>query len=352
MLSSHSRPLTLQTEDPGAGMTAQELRRRAREVHQRLRPAQAPCVRPSAVHPPAPLPVLIVRGLQNDGALAAIEMLAARKIPGPLYIWGGRGLGKTKIAQASAALCPAAKVIDDADRWHEIAAGALRDGGPLILTGPRPPAQLEHGELGSLLTHALVVELRPFDRDFAMALAGNMLSAQKLLTPNLQVPPAVLDAVLDVPDLDGHKLAGLLKGLAFAEARGESLTPAVVKRLRNDLIDPDALDPRITVRLIQRVVAAHFKIDLSDLVSQRRHKCITVPRQIAMTLSKRLTARSMPEIGRMFRRDHTTVLHALKQIAALEGRGLEGRRLLSVLADQVRLQAYIEATSRNASQDA
>ncbi|QRG10061.1 hypothetical protein EZH22_30505 (plasmid) [Xanthobacter dioxanivorans] len=353
MLSSHNRPLALQPDDPSAGLTAQELRARAREVHQRLRPVQTPRVRPRAAVPVArPLPELIVRGMQNDAALAAIEMLAARKIPGPLYIWGGRGLGKTTIAQASAAICPAAKVIDDADRWHEIAACALIDRGPLILTGPRPPGQLEQGELGTLLTHALVVELRPFDRDFALALATNMITAQQLHTPSLQVPPAVLDTVVNVPDLDGHKLAGLLKGLAFAAARGEELTPATVERLRNDLIDPHAVDSRITIRLIQRVVAEHFGITTSVLISHRRHKTIVEPRQIAVALCKRMTPRSMPEIGRMFLRDHTTILHAIRKLDGLEVSSPEMRRLLALLAQKVRRQADADAMARYASEDA
>lgn len=359
MLSTQDRSNAMPAEDPCAGMNAQELRNHARSIYHRLRSPQTPPIRrPAAPAAAAPVaaettqPAQVVRGAPNARALAAIEMLAAGKIIGPLFIWGPRGYGKTTMALAAATSCPRAKIIDDADRRAEQVLTALSEPAPVILTGPLPPAQMEHGKLRELLTQALVVELSPFDRTFAKALAGNMIAAQRELTPSFAPPPAVLEALLEVPSLDGHLLAGLLKGLAFAAAQGEELTAAVLERVRGDLIDPTAHDSRITIRLIQRVVAAHFEIDLSDLVSQRRQKCIVVPRQIAMTLSKRLTERSMPEIGRLFRRDHTTVLHALRRIEALEGRGLDNRRLLSVLADRVRLQAYVEATSRNANRKA
>ncbi|MFG1270574.1 helix-turn-helix domain-containing protein [Xanthobacter sp. DSM 14520] len=361
MLSSHNRSLALQLEDPCAGFSAQELRAHARAVHERLRSLKAPPIRPSALPvavpdlvavPEAIQPALIVRGAQNADALAALEMLAARKFVGPLYIWGGGGLGKTTIVQAAGAICPAARVIDNADRWHELTLAALSDGGPLVLTGPLPPAQLEHGGLGKALTHALVVELRQFDRDFARELASNMIAAQRLRTPELEVPQTVLDAVLDVPDLDGHVLAGLFKGLAFAAARGQELTQAAVERVRGDLIFPSARDPRVTIRLIQRVVAEHFGIEAFLLCSHRRQKSISEPRQMAMTLCKRMTPRSMPEIGRMFQRDHTTILHAVSKFNALEAESPDTRRLLDLLTDKVRRQAYVEAEARNANQDA
>jgi chromosomal replication initiator protein len=75
---------------------------------------------------------------------------------------------------------------------------------------------------------------------------------------------------------------------------------------------------RVRIEEIQRIVARHYNVSKSDLLSNRRTRVIVRPRQIAMYLSKFLTPRSLPEIGRRFgNRDHTTVLHAVRKIEAL-----------------------------------
>jgi chromosomal replication initiator protein len=74
----------------------------------------------------------------------------------------------------------------------------------------------------------------------------------------------------------------------------------------------------ITVDKIQNVVSNYFNIPLSDMLSQRRSRPLARPRQIAMFLAKKMTTRSLPEIGRRFaNRDHTTVIHAVKTIVRL-----------------------------------
>ena len=75
---------------------------------------------------------------------------------------------------------------------------------------------------------------------------------------------------------------------------------------------------KITMDDIQRKVADYYNLRLSDLLSARRSRTIARPRQIAMYLSKILTTRSLPEIGRKFGgRDHTTVIHAVKKVEDL-----------------------------------
>mgnify|MGYP005694116849 FL=1 len=74
----------------------------------------------------------------------------------------------------------------------------------------------------------------------------------------------------------------------------------------------------ITVDKIQNIVSNYFNIPLSDMLSQRRSRPLARPRQIAMYLAKKMTTRSLPEIGRRFaNRDHTTVIHAVKTINRL-----------------------------------
>jgi len=73
----------------------------------------------------------------------------------------------------------------------------------------------------------------------------------------------------------------------------------------------------IKVEDIQKRVASHFKVSRADILSSRRTPAMVRPRQIAMYLSKHLTQHSLPEIGRHFGRDHTTVLHAIQKIQGL-----------------------------------
>ena len=80
-----------------------------------------------------------------------------------------------------------------------------------------------------------------------------------------------------------------------------------------------ASDRKVTVEEIQRKVAEHYNMRLSDMIGPKRHRTIARPRQIAMYLAKNLTSRSLPEIGRRFGgRDHTTVIHAVRRIDELK----------------------------------
>jgi chromosomal replication initiator protein len=80
-----------------------------------------------------------------------------------------------------------------------------------------------------------------------------------------------------------------------------------------------ANDRRVTIEEIQKRVAEHFNVRIADMHSARRARAVARPRQVAMYLSKQLTTRSLPEIGRKFGgRDHTTVMHAVKKVEELK----------------------------------
>ena len=95
----------------------------------------------------------------------------------------------------------------------------------------------------------------------------------------------------------------------------------------------------ITVDKIQNVVSNYYNIALSEMLSQRRSRPLARPRQIAMYLAKKLTTRSLPEIGRRFaNRDHTTVIHAVKTISRLSEQDDEMKKninqIKSILIEQ------------------
>jgi chromosomal replication initiator protein len=114
-----------------------------------------------------------------------------------------------------------------------------------------------------------------------------------------------------------RELEGALKRIiANAHFTGKAITLDLVKEALRDLLALQ--DKLVTVENIQRTVAEYYKIKVADLLSKRRNRSVARPRQTAMALAKELTNHSLPEIGDAFGgRDHTTVLHACRNIAEL-----------------------------------
>lgn len=128
-----------------------------------------------------------------------------------------------------------------------------------------------------------------------------------------------------------RELEGALKSvIAFARFNGKDITMDTAKEALKDLLM--AQNRQITVENIQKTTADYYKLKVSDLLSKKRPRNISRPRQIAMALAKELTQMSLPEIGDAFgNRDHTTVLHACRTIAALREKNHEINRDYHVL---------------------
>ena len=115
-----------------------------------------------------------------------------------------------------------------------------------------------------------------------------------------------------------RELEGALRRIqASVSITKQTITVPFVEELLKDLIT--ANNRQITIENIQSATVEYYNIQLKDLLSSRRSRSIVRPRQMAMFLSKELTSRSLPEIGKAFgRRDHTTVLHACRTIKRLK----------------------------------
>ena len=129
-----------------------------------------------------------------------------------------------------------------------------------------------------------------------------------------------------------RELEGALsRVLAYSDLVGRAVTLESTQEVLRDLLR--ANDRRTTIEEIQKRVAEHFNIRMSDMHSARRARAVARPRQVAMYLAKQLTSRSLPEIGRKFGgRDHTTVMHAVRKIDELR----EGDTSLSEDIDLLR----------------
>ena len=138
--------------------------------------------------------------------------------------------------------------------------------------------------------------------------------------PGFDVPPAVIAYVASVIQTNGRDLDGAVNRLmAHASLTQTALTVETAEVAIRDLVrmrEPK----RVKIEDIQKLVATHYNVSRADILSSRRTANVVRPRQIAMYLSKVLTLRSLPEIGRRFGgRDHTTVLHAVRKIEGLTG---------------------------------
>ena len=304
-------------------------------------------------------------GKSNQLARAAAMQVAEN--PGyaynPLFIYGGVGLGKTHLMHAIGnylvAKKPDAKVvylhsetfvatmvtalqlnaITEFKRFYrsvdalliddiQFFAGkersqeeffhtfnALLEGGQqIILTCDRFHKEIKGLEerLKSRFGWGLTVAVEPPELETRAAI---LMNKAELCNVNLPYEAALFIAQRlrsNVRELEG----ALKRVIAHANFKGAPIDLELIKEALRDLFALQ--DKLVTIDNIQRSVAEYYKIKMADMLSKRRNRSVARPRQVAMTLSKELTNHSLPEIGDAFGgRDHTTVLHACKQINKL-----------------------------------
>jgi chromosomal replication initiator protein len=140
----------------------------------------------------------------------------------------------------------------------------------------------------------------------------------KATQSNINLPDDVAFFIAKRIQSNIRELEGALRRvMASARFTGQPITLEFTKEALRDLLALQ--DKLVTTENIQKTVAEYYKIRVADLLSPRRTRTITRPRQIAMALAKELTTHSLPEIGDAFGgRDHTTVLHACRKVVELK----------------------------------
>jgi chromosomal replication initiator protein len=155
--------------------------------------------------------------------------------------------------------------------------------------------------------------------DFALrrAIAARKVSELNSRSHGFSLEAEALDMIAARVIGTGRAIEGTIKQVFAASALiGREADMEVVSEALSD--NWKAPEKSVPVETIKRRVAAYFDLSLEDIVSQRRHRAVARPRQIAMYFCKRLTRRSFPDIGQRFGgRDHTTVMHAVKRVEEL-----------------------------------
>ncbi|HWG06704.1 MAG TPA: chromosomal replication initiator protein DnaA [Beijerinckiaceae bacterium] len=193
-------------------------------------------------------------------------------------------------------------------------------GRQIVIAADRPPVDLESLDerVRSRFAGGLCTEMGVLDEPLRIKILETRIAAAKLANPGFEVPPAVISYIARVIQTNGRDLDGAINRLlAHVTLTRTPLTVETTEVAIRDLVR--ARDPkRVKIEDIQKLVATHYNVSKADILSSRRTATVVKPRQIAMYLSKVLTLRSLPEIGRRFGgRDHTTVLHAVRKIDGL-----------------------------------
>jgi len=192
---------------------------------------------------------------------------------------------------------------------------ALVDQGrQIVLSADKSPSNLEEigDRLRSRLSSGLVADLHPTTFELRLGILDAKAEQLGVLVPQKVKEFLAHKITSNVRELEG----ALTRLVAHSQLVGGALSLETAQDLLQDLLR--AHDRRLTMEEIQKRVAEHFKIRVSDMSSARRSRAVARPRQVAMYLSKQLTSRSLPEIGRAFGgRDHTTVMHAVRKVEEL-----------------------------------
>ena len=192
-------------------------------------------------------------------------------------------------------------------------------GSQIIISADRPPMKLDRVQdrIKSRLSGGLVVDIDIPDIELKVKIIKKKIEEiQNQFKENINLSDEVINYIAGESKTNIRELIGVLnRVIAFSRVHNKLLNISDCKNILKDVFSQIKV---ITVDKIQNVVSNYFNIALSEMLSQRRSRPLARPRQIAMYLAKKMTTRSLPEIGRRFaNRDHTTVIHAVKTISRL-----------------------------------
>ena len=196
----------------------------------------------------------------------------------------------------------------------------IEKGSQIVISSDRPPSSFERIQerIKSRLSGGLVVDIQPADFNLRIKILKKKFEEiKKNFNENYDLNEEVFKFLASEITTNIREMVGALNRiLAFSKINTKSPTIYDCKRILKDFITYN--NNNINIETIQNIVAAHFNLNLSEMLSARRSRSLARPRQIAMYLAKQHTTNSLPEIGRKFsNRDHTTVIHAVKKIDEL-----------------------------------
>ena len=309
-----------------------------------------------------------VTGTSNRLAFEASKKVSCKTSHyNPLYIYGGVGMGKThllnaiglKLKEESKVMLISAEkfmyqfvksiksnemvkfkdnfrnadvfLIDDIQFMNGKEAmqeeffhtfNALLDrGSQIIISGDRPPNKLARIQerIKSRFSGGLVIDIQPPDYDLRYKIIKSKTDELKNYYSNQVNISEEIQLFLskEIKNSIRELVGALNRIVSFSRIYNKIPNISETKIVLKDLLNYN--ENKVTVELIQSLVCKHFKISKNEMLSSRRSRYLVRPRQTAIYLTKLLTSKSLPEIGRNFsNRDHTTVIHSIKTIETLK----------------------------------
>ena len=318
-----------------------------------------------------------IKGSSNEVALSYSKKVCEHTSRyNPLYIYGGVGLGKTHLLNAIGLELQSSKevmfisaerfmyhfiksikkndmvnfkdffrkssvfIIDDIqfirgkeslqEEFFHTFNSLLEKGSQIVISADRPPMKLDRVQerIKSRLSGGLIIDIDVPDLDLKRNIISDRINhIQNQFRENINISEEVINFISTEAKTNIRELIGVLnRVIAFSRVHKRILNINDCKNILKDVFSQAKI---VTVDKIQNTVSNYFNITLNDMLSQRRSRPLARPRQIAMFLAKKLTTRSLPEIGRRFaNRDHTTVIHAVKTITKLSEKDEEMKKNL------------------------
>ena len=307
-----------------------------------------------------------VAGKSNQVALASSQKICEQLSRyNPLYIYGGVGLGKTHLLNAIGLKLQSENnvmfisaerfmyhfiksikkndmvnfkdffrkssvfIIDDIqfirgkeglqEEFFHTFNSLIEKSSQIVISADRPPMKLDRVQerIKSRLSGGLIIDIDNPDVELKIKIIKKKIEeTQNNFKENCNISEEVINFIANESKTNVRELIGVLnRVIAFSRIHKKILNISDCKNILKDVFNQVKI---VTVDKIQNTVSNFYSITLAEMLSQRRSRPLARPRQIAMYLAKKMTTRSLPEIGRRFaNRDHTTVIHAVKTITRL-----------------------------------
>jgi len=211
----------------------------------------------------------------------------------------------------------------------------------IILSADSMPNELQgiDEKLRTRISQGLVVDIAPADENLRLGILLGKNKALKTSVPNDVLAFLAKSITTNVRELEG----AFKRIVAHSELIGNPINMETTKVVLKDILH--TYERPIKAPEIQKTVAAYYHLSLEDLKSTRRDRCIARPRQIAMYLTKTLTPLSLPDIALCFKRDHTTIIHAVRTIEDLMQRDSKMAQQIKDITHELKESCHAESNT-------
>ena len=218
-------------------------------------------------------------------------------------------------------------------------------GSQIVISSDRAPIKLTkiQERIKSRFSGGLVVDVQQSDFDLRLSILKNKVNEiKKSFSDIIEPDENLLNFIASEMKINIRETIGALNRIiSFSRIYNKSPSVSESKIILKDLINNS--QNYVTIENIIKTVCDYFKINVREMLSQRRSRYLVRPRQIAMYLTKNLTSKSLPDIGREFAgRDHTTVIHSVKTIDKLRSRDEEMSKAIEKLKNKILYKNYDE----------